>query len=290
MRERQVAGRGHLDLVTELLQSARLANPVGGDWEAADLQWAWRRDQHADPRASTFWLDDDDRPAAAIVFTDWGDSFGCHVLDARHDSASALRVSGARFEELLDTFAGKPVDMEVRTDDHALVAAVTAAGFAAVDEVHVGTTMPASARAPMTALPDGFALSSYAARADRPHHLIARSGPDVAERLAECSIYRPDLDVCVVESATDAVAAYGDFWADTVTGVGLVEPMRTEDGFQGLGLASALLRAGLDGLARAGCSTLKVLYREGNEPARRAYLGAGFCPQYESRTYRRGAR
>ncbi|HEX4491357.1 MAG TPA: GNAT family N-acetyltransferase [Acidimicrobiia bacterium] len=288
MREYQATGLEHLALVTELLHAARLANPTGGDWEAADLQWSWRRDQHPDPRASTFWLDDD-RPAAAIVFTDWGDNFGCQVLDARHDSASALRIAGTRFTELLDTFASKPTEMEIRGDDRALIDAASAAGFVATDEVHVGTMMPASARAPMTALPDGFVVSSYAERADRPHHMVARSGEHVAARLGECAVYRPDLDLCIVETATDAVAAYGLFWADTVTGVGLVEPMRTEDAFQGRGLASAVLRAGLDRLAEAGCSTLKIYFVKGNEPARRAYLGAGFVPQFESRTYRRAA-
>jgi RimJ/RimL family protein N-acetyltransferase len=120
--------------------------------------------------------------------------------------------------------------------------------------------------------------------------MIGRSPADVAARLAECSLYRPDLDVCVVERATDTVAAYGLFWADLVTGLGVVEPMRTEDAFQGLGLASAVLRAGLDRLAGRGCSVLKIIYHEGNEPAKRAYLGAGFRPQSRSRQYRREPR
>jgi ribosomal protein S18 acetylase RimI-like enzyme len=290
VREHQPVGLEYLGLVTSLLQSARLANPEGGDWEAGDLQWAWRRDQHADPRGATFWLDDDDRPVAAVVFSDWGDQIGCQVLDARHDSASALAHAGSRFHELLDTYAGATIEMEIRTDDDELIAAVGAAGFVGTDEIFVSTTMPASERPPRSALPDGFVVSSYAERDDRPHHLIARSGEHVAARLRECSIYRPDLDLCIVEAATDAVAAYGMFWADLVTGVGLVEPMRTEDAFQGRGLASAVLRAGLDGLARAGCSILRIGFAERNEAARRTYLGAGFQPRFESRTYRREPR
>ena len=82
------------------------------------------------------------------------------------------------------------------------------------------------------------------------------------------------------------VAAYGLFWPDPVTGVGLVEPMRTEDAYQGLGLARHVLTSGLAGLAGHRCSTLKVCYIEGNEAARRLYLGAGFEPGASSRTYR----
>jgi len=290
MHEHRAGGLEHLALVTSLLQSARLANPDGGVFEAADLQWWWRRDQHADAAASTFWLDDDGRPLAAIVFTDWGDRTGCDLLDARHDSAAALELAGARFRALLDAHAGSAVEMTIRAGDDALLAAATAAGFAVTDHAEVTTTMAASARPPSTAPPDGFVVASRAERLDRPHHLIARNGEHVAARLGECSLYRADLDLCVVETATDAVAAYGVFWADPVTAVGLVEPMRTEDRFQGRGLASALLRAGVERLATSGCAQLRVTYATDNAASRRLYLGTGFRGTFECRTYRREAR
>ena len=62
--------------------------------------------------------------------------------------------------------------------------------------------------------------------------------------------------------------------------------MRTEDRYQGMGLASHVLRAGVDRLARAGCTRLKVGYAERNEIARRLYLGAGFRPAFIDTTYR----
>jgi ribosomal protein S18 acetylase RimI-like enzyme len=290
VRERRATGFDHLELVTTLLQAARRANPGGGVWDAADFQWAWRRDRHPDPKASTFWLDDDGAPVAALVFTDWGDHTGCDLLDARHDSQHALDVAGARFDELLDAYAGAALEMNITVGDGALVDAAVAHGFVPTDYVEVITTMDAAAREHPTALPDGFVLSSYAQRRDRPHHMVARSGDDVAERLAECSLYRPDLDLCVIEATTGAVAAYGLFWADLVTGLGVVEPMRTEDAFQGRGLASGLLRAGLEGLVTAGCPMLKIIHAADNEPAKRAYRGAGFRPQNECRTYRRDPR
>jgi hypothetical protein len=44
--ERRAGGIAYLELVTELLQRQRLADPVDGLWEAADLQWWFTRDPH----------------------------------------------------------------------------------------------------------------------------------------------------------------------------------------------------------------------------------------------------
>jgi predicted N-acetyltransferase YhbS len=67
-------------------------------------------------------------------------------------------------------------------------------------------------------------------------------------------------------------AGYGLFWADPVTGVGLVEPMRTERAHQRRGIASHILAAGLDRLTAHGCRQLKVSNDIG------LYLRAGFRP------------
>ena len=61
----------------------------------------------------------------------------------------------------------------------------------------------------------------------RPHHLERRNGPVVAQRLADTSSYRPDLDLAVTLDEGDVVA-YALFWLDPVTTRGFVEPMRTE--------------------------------------------------------------
>jgi len=111
----------------------------------------------------------------------------------------------------------------------------------------------------------------------------------VGERLSECSLYQPGLDLAIY-APNGEVAGYSLFWADPVTHIGLVEPMRTEDRYQRLGLARHLLTAGMDRLASAGCSALKVTYVEGNLAAQRLYLGAGFVPLSTSRAYRRAVR
>jgi predicted N-acetyltransferase YhbS len=75
-----------------------------------------------------------------------------------------------------------------------------------------------------------------------------------------------------VEAPDGQVAGYGLFWADPVTRVGLVEPMRTEEPHGGRGIASHILATGLSRLAASGCDRLKVSNDIG------LYLRAGFRP------------
>jgi ribosomal protein S18 acetylase RimI-like enzyme len=145
--------------------------------------------------------------------------------------------------------------------------------------------MDASERLPARSLPEGYALRSYDGGR---HWLETRNGDHVAERLAETSLYRRDLDLAVVVG--DEVAGYAVFWADPVTRVGLVEPVRVEDEHAGKGLAGALLAEGLQRLAAAGCTRLKVSYNPSNTAATRLYLGAGFRPVSAARFVRRAPR
>jgi len=48
MREVRAAEREGLMLATELLQRARLADRQAGIWEAADVQWWWRKARLSD--------------------------------------------------------------------------------------------------------------------------------------------------------------------------------------------------------------------------------------------------
>jgi GNAT superfamily N-acetyltransferase len=148
--------------------------------------------------------------------------------------------------------------------------------------------MDAAERPPVPPRLRGFELVDRSHVSDRPHHLAPRNGGAVAARLAECSLYQPKLDLAIYSPDGEAVT-YGVFWADPVTGVGLVEPMRTEDAYQGHGLARHLIAVGLDRLARAGCSRMKVSYDPLNVPAKHLYLGAGFHPVSTTRSYLRGA-
>ncbi|MGD9710566.1 MAG: hypothetical protein AB7V46_00660, partial [Thermomicrobiales bacterium] len=72
LREVSASGFESLMLATQLLQRARLADPVAGLWEAADVQWCWRTPRRSDDAEKLFWIDDDG-PVAGILLTSWTD-------------------------------------------------------------------------------------------------------------------------------------------------------------------------------------------------------------------------
>jgi predicted N-acetyltransferase YhbS len=259
----------YLPLATTLLQQIRLARPTGGIWEAADLQW-WARQERSTDSGQLFWLDQDGAPVAAAILTDWGEVVAGDVFVLPDDpdlERAAWRAAIARAQE-----AGGSIEFSARADYGIGIAELTAAGYRVTDERGVvATWLDAADRPVVPPLPAGYRLRSRPQSAGQPHPMVARNGPQVAQRLRQCSLYRPELDL-MVESFDGKVAGYGLFWADQVTGVGLVEPMRTQDEHQRRGIASHLLAAGLERLADQGCRRLKV----SNDL--NLYLRAGFEP------------
>ena len=258
-----VRGSEYLRLATTLLQRMRLAGPSGGIWEAADVQWWSRQGRGTDADGQAFWLARGE-PVAAVIRTGFGPSVQCDVLVGRGGDndvvwAEALRRADAETE------------FPVRDDDTPTLAALIDAGYRADGPPVVASWLPAADRPPVPPLAAGFRLLSRADAPDSAHPLVARNGPDVAAHLQRCSLYRPELDLKVL-APDGQVAGYGLFWADPVTGVGLVEPMRTEAGFQRRGIASHVLATGLELLAQRGCQRLKV---SSDIPL---YLRAGFQP------------
>lgn len=269
-----VKGQRYVSLVTTLLQQLRLARPTGGIWEAADFQWAWRRPRATDARGQLFWLDDAGEPLAAAVLTEFGTSVQCDVLVLRDDSGYRRKIwqQAIRWAEAAEAAA----EFVVRQDDEAGLTALREAGYRLVDERGVVTTWLNAARRPrIPPLAAGYELLSRAQAGDMPHPMTGRNGAEVEARLRTCSLYRPELDL-MVRAPDGEVAGYSLYWADDVTGVGLLEPMRTEEAHERRGIASHMLAAGLDLLAACGCQRLKVA---NDIPL---YLRAGFVPLPEA--------
>ena len=105
--------------------------------------------------------------------------------------------------------------------------------------------------------------------------MVGRNGTAIEEGLRECSLYDPSLDLQVL-APDGSSAGYALFWADPVTGVGMVEPMRVEEAHGGHGIGRHLLDAGLRALTAHGCTALKVSMDLANTVAVRLYTGAGF--------------
>ena len=267
-QEMPASGVHYLNLATELLHVARLTDPLQGVWEAADLQWWWRRDQHKDSRTQIF-LMDEGQPVAAVVLTDWGGRFQIDLIFSSPQHGDELRQLWPIALELIESIGDKRIEFEIPSDDPELIQCAVNAGFRGEFEENWTCWMPAADRPATQALPSGYVIRSRAEVPQGPHPMADRNGSDFEERLAECPLYSPDLDLAVYTSSGD-VAGYSLFWADRNTRVGLVEPMRTIDAFQGLGIARAMLATGLELLTRTGCQRMKV------SAATPLYLNAGF--------------
>jgi predicted N-acetyltransferase YhbS len=269
VRRELLRGLGRLNATTTVLQRARLADPLGGMWEAADVQWWWRRPRPTDELALPVWFDEIG-PVAAAGLTAFDDAWQTDVfavpsiVDEEDVWAATFEATGRHQEEALKVL--------VCGDDAPLVDLAIQDGFAITDELSGTAWMDADQR-PAVAQVDGFAIVDRVRSAGRPHPMIARNGELVEARLRQCSLYDPTLDLAV-EDADGRVAGYALFWFDPTTLVGLLEPMRVEQENQRRGLARLLLTNGLDRLQRKGARRLKVGFE--SDAARNLYLGAGF--------------
>jgi ribosomal protein S18 acetylase RimI-like enzyme len=177
--------------------------------------------------------------------------------------------------QLADLPDAPDVHMYVVDDDEELITLATAAQFAPTGDRGASCWMPADRRPAAERPPAGYRLSDRVVDASRPHPMVSRNGAAVADRLAATPLYRPELDLCLRDER-GAAAAYGLFWFDPITAIGHVEPMRTQDGHQGRGLARCVLAAGLDRLAALGAHRVKVNHELANPAATQLYRSAGF--------------
>lgn len=269
VRQELLGGLDRLLATSTVLQRARRADPTGGMWEAADVQWWWRKPRVTDELALPVWFDDDG-PVAAAGLTAWDDDWQVDV-HAVPGPVPEDEVWAAALAAAEAAHPGGALQVLVREADTSLVDLALGDGFTA-DEPSGTSWMDADQRPPVAAV-DGYAVVDRASRPDPPHPMVGRNGDHVEARLQQCPLYEPALDLAVV-AADGAVAGYALFWLDPSTAVGLLEPMRVEDDHQRRGLARALLSDGLDRLARAGARRLKVGFE--SEAARSLYLGAGF--------------
>lgn len=268
VRRELLRGIERMSAATTVLQRARLADPLAGMWEAADVQWWWRQSRATDEVALAVWFDELG-PVAAAGLTAWGQRWQVDVfavpsiLDAEVVWAATLEVAAGHRAEL---------EVLIHEDDETLAGLAIRSGFVMTGELS-GTSWMAADQRPAVVNVDGFTIVDRVSRADRPHPMIPRNGELIETRLGECSLYDPSLDLAL-EDADGSVAGYALFWFDETTLVGLLEPMRVEDDYQRRGLARMLLTHGLDRLALKGARRLKVGF--GTDAARDLYVGAGF--------------
>lgn len=266
----RLGGVERLEATTAVLQRARRADPLAGMWEAADVQWWWRRPRDTDALALPVWTDDEG-PVAAVGLSEWGDTWqvDAHVVPG---TVAVDEVWTATLSAAAEHHDG-PLQLIVPDGTEVLALAERDGFVADADDRGGGTTWMAAADRPPVGALDGFTVVNRMAHPGEPHWLAARNGDAVEERLAQTSLYDPTLDLAVLD-AEGTVAGYALFWSDPATRVGLLEPMRVLDAYQRRGLTRLLITHGCDRLAAAGAEQLKVGFSA--EDARALYTGSGY--------------
>lgn len=272
LREVRSTGLEALQLATKLLQQMRLADSVVGVWEAADMQWAWRIPHDSDHAPKVFWLDGD-VPVAGILFTGSGDN------NWQYDPVIVPNTAGITPAELWThtviyarRYAPNGFEIPISDTDS------TFTNLARVEDLVPGyrdstAWMHAEHRPVPQELPEGFLLVDRTDSNDTPHPMMSHNGAEIEQRLRQCSLYDPSLDLAVVTD-DGQVAGYSLYWFDPITRVGLVEPMRVHDAYQRRGIARAMLTEGLARLTAYGAERIKVSY--GSETAGALYTSVGF--------------
>jgi GNAT superfamily N-acetyltransferase len=271
-RTSELSGLSYLTVGTALLQRVRQEHPTSILWEAADLQWWWRKPRSTDDQAKVFWHDPEG-PVAAAVVTDWGSATW---LDLIVVPSARPRILQEVFNLGLERYGHTPnLEMLVDDEDETLAELLQRAGFRP-EPADVTAWMDPASAPDATSLSGGYSLHTRAGY-ESPAHPYDLMTPEVEHRLGETSLYRPDLDFTIVDDTGEG-AAHALFWHDTSTGVGLIEPVGTIEGHRGKGLARHILTVGIQDLARAGSRRIKVSWDHDNAPADALYRSVGFEP------------
>ena len=202
-------------LTTQLLQRVRCADPQAGFWEAADVQWWWRKPRLSDGIEQPFWVDSQG-PVAGVVLTGWSDdAWQCDPIILPGTPGIETGTVWARAVDHIGRHAVGRIEVPVRDDDRALQRLVEASGLVAGEQSSLAW-MDVAERPRVEPLADGFALVDRTQRRESAHPMRQRNGRTVEERLGECSLYDPELDLAV-ETVNGQIAGYSLYWFDPVS-------------------------------------------------------------------------
>ena len=135
-------------------------------------------------------------------------------------------------------------------------------------------------------LPEGYTIRPAAGRQDACSKALAVHAAfdsdqpldEIQEqitRFMDSSVYDPQNDI-LVESLSGGISSFCLLWPDLTTRVGLVEPVGTHPNHRRLGLAKAVLTAGLRRLKDLGMTHASAYVETDNLPAIRLYERLGF--------------
>lgn len=279
----------YLPAATELLLRSRGEDAMAGLYEAADLQWWSASDHDLVALDGCFWRGPDGW-VAMLLAADDGRTISADLIwrpscdrAVRHDV-----IDGALADLVnLGRARSRPVEILASDEDRDFARRLAAAGFGRRPDADLVQTVRGLAVPVRPPLPRGLALVD-ARGGGGPYPRAARRSARAAAALRSATLYDPALDLAVV-TADGAVCAHALCWLDRRNGIGLVEPLRTEDAYQRQGLARALLAEGVARLADGGARLVKVSHARDNAAARALYEDAGFIPAFAKLGYGRAA-
>lgn len=286
-----LTGLAHVESTSALLQRVHRLLPAGGLYQAADVQWWWAVPRSTDDLPQLHWVDEGGDAVAVAALTDFADGTSAVYTDPMLLVAALPDAPTDFWERVLDralehaTSHGiDRLELEVEQQDARLQHLLTSRGFTPSGDGLVLCRLDPADRPTPQPLAVGDRLVSRAERTGGPHPMNRRAAADFERRLREVSLYRPDLDLAVVDEH-DEPAAFALCWFDPTTESGMIEPVRTHDAHQRRGLAHHLLATGIERLVSVGAREISIGYEPDNPASGTLYRRCGFVPRLESQVW-----
>jgi GNAT superfamily N-acetyltransferase len=285
--EERSRGAEYLAQITDLLVRIRQEDPLGGPWDAADLQWWSRSGAYDDGECLFFWREPGAPPSVCALFPTVGAAMIGTCSWTKSSRAVALEFILPEVLSNVRAIARErrlSIELEALESDLEWRQLLERQGFTPVAGGSVQAAVLTSEAAAPPWIDAGLCMGDDTSRAAH-HPLSKRCGPGIHQTLLACSLYRPDLDLSV-RTPEGHVVAYCICWADFKNRFALLEPMRTETAWQRRGLGVALIAEQARRLKALGVECLKVNYAIGNPAAERLYAKAGFVARFKRVAYR----
>lgn len=279
----KLGGDNFIQRATHFMVQARQQDPLGGMWDAGDLNWWFRFEDFDSEDNQWFWISEKTLGITLIAGTALDYEFLPELGENKLVQAM-FRKALARVLELSHLTKSESVVL-LRESHRALRAIAETEGYRASGRVYkmAARELDASLHAPF--LPDGYAVrhleASDLSGGGTPVLHLTR---EAYERVARTPLYRQDMHLVVV-SSRGRVAAECMCWLDEANAIGVIEPVRTHDDFQKRGLGRALLLEACRRMVTEGMRLAKTTYDPSSYAASKLYASVGFRDVFDRLEY-----
>lgn len=285
---RGYSGLDYLQEVTAFMLQCRREAPLAGMWDAADVQWWWRDDVYRDPNQQMFFEDERGRTLGFILLSSAHNTFDYELLPGL-EREQAREIFGWGLDELeqIEQRNARSASVFVKAEHLMFRDMVERAGFNKTATAYVQTALELDGSLPSVPTPKGYRvrslLTSDLVQGAPP---VLRISAEKYARVSATPLYQLDLHL-VVTAPGPTIAAECIGWLDAESGVGVFEPVRTDEAYQQQGLAKALMAQGLKRMQALGVKWAKVSHQRSNPAAASLYGSLGFEKTFERLVYTR---